>query len=370
MIPVMAVTAVLPSLLLAVILHLITVRRFRERPFGVRVDAAYAASQDAASLTGEFLQRVWLMSAVTAALSLAAVWAGHIVLSAFVPVLLIAGLMFAFRAGWKHVAPHALPPTPVRTASLAPERLPGGWSAALGPFVVLAIAGVYMASQWDRIPERFPVHWGFDGRPNGWSNRTPLGVFWPLGLAAIIQTMMLGIAWLSEFDQRRAPVARATRRVLVVTAWFIALVFALVTITPLMAGPPPVWLIIGGILGFVAWAVWTATRAASEPSDEPVMPESCWKWGQFYYNPDDPALFVEKRLGVGMTLNFARPASWVVLIVIVALPLALAAITAFAVKHSRTSQQVCRVARGRGIHFPAREEPRFRRHQRWCRMGN
>ncbi len=31
-----------------------------------------------------------------------------------------------------------------------------------------------------------------------------------------------------------------------------------------------------------------------------------WKWGLFYYNPDDPAMFVEKRFGVGWTINVAN----------------------------------------------------------------
>jgi uncharacterized membrane protein len=31
-----------------------------------------------------------------------------------------------------------------------------------------------------------------------------------------------------------------------------------------------------------------------------------WKWGLFYYNPDDPAMFVEKRFGIGWTNNFAN----------------------------------------------------------------
>jgi uncharacterized membrane protein len=38
-----------------------------------------------------------------------------------------------------------------------------------------------------------------------------------------------------------------------------------------------------------------------------------WKFGMFYYNPDDPAVFVEKRFGVGWTNNFARPMSWVMI---------------------------------------------------------
>ncbi|TCL64720.1 hypothetical protein EDC14_101818 [Hydrogenispora ethanolica] len=39
-----------------------------------------------------------------------------------------------------------------------------------------------------------------------------------------------------------------------------------------------------------------------------------WKWGIFYYNPDDPAWFVEKRFGIGWTSNFAQPASWMLLV--------------------------------------------------------
>jgi uncharacterized membrane protein len=43
----------------------------------------------------------------------------------------------------------------------------------------------------------------------------------------------------------------------------------------------------------------------------------CWKYGVFYFNRDDPALFVPKRFGLnlGYTLNFANRWSWVVLVV-------------------------------------------------------
>jgi len=36
-----------------------------------------------------------------------------------------------------------------------------------------------------------------------------------------------------------------------------------------------------------------------------------WKAGVLYFNPDDPALFVPKRFGVGWTMNCARPQVWV-----------------------------------------------------------
>jgi uncharacterized membrane protein len=42
-----------------------------------------------------------------------------------------------------------------------------------------------------------------------------------------------------------------------------------------------------------------------------------WKLLFFYYNPDDPRLFVPKRwTGNFFALNFARPAAWIVLIVL------------------------------------------------------
>lgn len=41
-----------------------------------------------------------------------------------------------------------------------------------------------------------------------------------------------------------------------------------------------------------------------------------WKMGMFYVNRDDPSLFVEKRFGIGFTLNFGRPLGWIVLGVI------------------------------------------------------
>lgn len=44
-----------------------------------------------------------------------------------------------------------------------------------------------------------------------------------------------------------------------------------------------------------------------------------WKLGQFYVNKNDPALFLEKRFGVGWTINFARPLAWIIFLVIIML---------------------------------------------------
>lgn len=59
-----------------------------------------------------------------------------------------------------------------------------------------------------------------------------------------------------------------------------------------------------------------------KPMNEAVMDldeDQHWKLGQFYFNKDDSALFIEKRFGVGWTNNWARPMSWVLLLLIILL---------------------------------------------------
>jgi uncharacterized membrane protein len=41
--------------------------------------------------------------------------------------------------------------------------------------------------------------------------------------------------------------------------------------------------------------------------------DNYWKLGVFYFNRDDPAVLIEKRFGLGYTLNFARLATWMIL---------------------------------------------------------
>ncbi|HEY7974240.1 MAG: DUF5808 domain-containing protein [Ktedonobacterales bacterium] len=69
-----------------------------------------------------------------------------------------------------------------------------------------------------------------------------------------------------------------------------------------------------------------ATPSGADPEIERLDSRN-WYLGVFYYNPDDPAVFVPKRLGLGWTINFAHPGGKVMAAVIVALillPIALA----------------------------------------------
>lgn len=67
------------------------------------------------------------------------------------------------------------------------------------------------------------------------------------------------------------------------------------------------------------------SRVQRPETGSPVQPaddDAYWKLGSIYYNPNDPSFSVEKRFGIGWTINFAHPAVWLILlatIIIIAL---------------------------------------------------
>ena len=86
---------------------------------------------------------------------------------------------------------------------------------------------------------------------------------------------------------------------------------------------PPVWIFLLPIFMIVALSLLMVVLLRGK---EPP-PEEGWH-GAFYYNPNDPSLVVPKRYGIGYTLNFSNPWSWVVMLMIfaaVTVPLVVAA---------------------------------------------
>jgi uncharacterized membrane protein len=63
-----------------------------------------------------------------------------------------------------------------------------------------------------------------------------------------------------------------------------------------------------------------SSAAPAEPVGDRT-PDRYWKMGVFYFNRDDAAIFVEKRFGLGYSLNFARPMEWIIVALILLAPL-------------------------------------------------
>jgi uncharacterized membrane protein len=250
----------------------------------------------------------------------------------------------------------------VRVASLAPRpaHLPGGWIGQAGPFVILFAMALWLRAHWSEIPDRFPVHWDGYGNANGWATRSVRGVYGPLILEAALLATLAVMAYGILTRSRRVADDSATgahggdfmKRMLeslLILEYAMALLFAFVGAMPII-GQPSMPLIFGIVTIFMAGiCVMIARLSRARPAvargtahmesaaesfargrEAEVAgdgtPDANWKWGMIYYNPQDAALFVEKRFGIGYTLNFGRPAAWLLIVMIVVVPLAIATI--------------------------------------------
>jgi uncharacterized membrane protein len=93
----------------------------------------------------------------------------------------------------------------------------------------------------------------------------------------------------------------------------------------------PVLLLMGGLLiAIVLILFWHPQRSRTKTNTSTDLQRTdaffrdddrYWNAGVFYNNPDDPALFVPKRYGLGWTMNFGHPQSRLVLIGVILLVL-------------------------------------------------
>src|SRR5579875_3018699 len=119
--------------------------------------------------------------------------------------------------------------------------------------------------------------------------------------------------------------------------YFLAIMLSCVAVMPLL-GPPNIALVLIGSIALIVVVLAAAHHLNQVQACEIELSvfqtdttifgdgtlDEHWKMGLFYYNPDDPALLVEKRFGIGYTMNFARPVAWVVLALVAVIPVALA----------------------------------------------
>jgi len=242
---------------------------------------------------------------------------------------LVAVAAGAYYKANRMVAPFAVREQGKRSVALsdAPDRLPRSVWLGLGPFVILTLAAWYLNAHWSAIPARFPVHTGFDGVPDRWAEKGFKGVYGGLVLAAELCGWFFVSALASWYGARRSSLRSSMVGLLIAVEYGLGLLFSVLALQPLFA--MPMWSILVLVFAPAALLIWVVMQKAAEPKDAPEKtPAECWKGGVIYYNPGDPVLFVERRVGFGYTMNFGNPWSWALfaglLIVVATLPLVLA----------------------------------------------
>ncbi|MCO6004024.1 DUF5808 domain-containing protein [Actinoallomurus purpureus] len=228
-----------------------------------------------------------------------------------------------------------------------PERYPTSWAVPL----VLLLAGTVVAGvvEYPRMPARLATHFGQGGHADHYAAKSIGSVFGPVLTQALVTALLLvlpqvalrGRALLDAESScatvRHRRFVSATARALLVLAvcvnvtfLFAALVtWGLITVSGSVLVAASVAPVLVGTAVVLAVALRTGqggsrlrlgTPTGAGGGDRVVNRDDdhLYRWGLIYYNPDDPALFVPKRFGVGWTVNMARPLAWVLLAATVA----------------------------------------------------
>ena len=321
--------------LVAVSSHLAPSVTRRDILFGITVSPSFRESPVARRISRRYAVEVWLLAMVAAAVVVTSPMpfvSGGMLMGQTI------GASVAFARARRAVGPHAVAPTTVREAAMGPlDGLPGGVFGQLGPFVILLAAAAYVALNWADVPARFPSHWNLAGKADGWTAKSVAGVSrgFAVGFVACAALLFTSYAVLHRTRLPRVTGQdgqqyRRVRRVNLVAqlAWgyLLATLFAWTSVVamftrnagelrlPLAIRVAPFALL---IVGTLCIRVLRRTAVLQGPPIGDTTPDACWIFGLVYFNRADPTLFVERRMGLGYTLNLGNPSSWFVMIVFV-----------------------------------------------------
>ncbi|GCF11278.1 DUF1648 domain-containing protein [Dictyobacter arantiisoli] len=213
------------------------------------------------------------------------------------------------------------------------------WLWLLPSLLLLAAMIVIAIVRYPALPAVIPTHFGLNGQPDAWTTKAAglLTTFIP---TILINALILGLAYFppvlrQQIDptnpkadiQRQRLMRQDLTKILLGMITFVNVVFlmTMLMVTNVLSGDYSSLLfsaIMGGaillILGLLAYVGYITARrnhtqadATSQgtPKDTVVTRDDdrFWPGGIFYNNPDDPAIFVSKRFGLGGTINFGHP---------------------------------------------------------------
>ncbi|SNT65500.1 Uncharacterized membrane protein [Asanoa hainanensis] len=331
-------------------------------PFGVRVPPDRVTAPVVVLWRRTYWVGVLAFGAITTLASVAAA-ADHVTAIAIAtPVVLVASFLVLYLLAHRAVLaakstedwfadsqPATAADTDLRTA---PERYPWTWLAPA--LLVIAITAVYGAVRYGDLPSRLAVHHGADGQPDRFLHTSAATAFLPvyaqLGLTVLIALLarlaLRAPTTLDPADPQRAArlfrtAGAALARALLFLAAAVCLgLFFLAQHLWRQSGTDTAPVLLAalttaaGIVAVMATAARVGRAARLGAQETPRAPrfrddDANWRGGLIYVNRDDPALLVPKRFGVGWTLNFGRPAAWLALGVILAIPVITALLATF-----------------------------------------
>ena len=282
------------------------------------------------------------MSSATDAASLNAILAAAIVAAATIPLIASFALMLHYRKkvkaikreeGWKAERDEAVALIGFEEAPAPPSL---AWNVVYVPIVLITLAlGLAL---YPSTPDLVPTHIDFAGNVNQWTPKGPALIAFPLLVEVFMAACFIFSHWMTirskkDVDPARPAIsayaygafARAECILLLVSGSVLTAVLGIVMIlmmTETLSMLVTMVLIIVATLVFVGAMIAFSVvygqsgsrlvKRLEENGGIIADNDEHWKAGIFYWNKGDASLILPKRFGVGWTMNWARPAAWVI----------------------------------------------------------
>lgn len=214
------------------------------------------------------------------------------------------------------------------------------------PFLISIVTLIITLANYQQIPERFPMQYNFSGEVTTWGTKSYKSV-----LLMPIMQMYLTLLFLfvniviSKAKQQVSaanPEESIKKNIIFRRRWSLFTIImgtglVLMFMLPQLAMIYPInrqvllYAPLVFVIGICAVSIIlsiTTGQGGSRVSVKGIAGKGTiinrdddryWKLGMFYFNRKDPAIFLEKRFGIGWTNNWAHPLSWVFIIVILLL---------------------------------------------------
>ncbi len=207
--------------------------------------------------------------------------------------------------------------------------------------IVISFTAALTVIFYDRMPHRLPMQFDFiTGEITSWANKSILSVFWPLITQISITALLIFVYWIirkskQQIEADNPEISMKQNKMFrykwsaftVITGLALITIFMFIPLSHAGFVDYVSFSIVSAVLtiGIIVYAIILSVKTGQGGSRIKIGQgkgsdfinrddDKYWKMGVFYYNPDDPTLFIEKRFGIGWTCNFARPLSWVFII--------------------------------------------------------
>ena len=195
------------------------------------------------------------------------------------------------------------------------------------PMLIGVFLGIYTLYYYKELPDLIPTHFNMAGVIDGWSTKNLVTVLFP-SVMAILMSVLFSYSLDSTFNKRSKLSKTQLEKGKVVTLKYlkwsaITIVLLVFAMTLMMMGIVfsmvqvealnPIYnyismgIIILSILlmGYNSFCYKRDFGPLKEEDtcSSPEEKDEYWLWGLFYNNPNDPAVLVSKRHGIGWTIN-------------------------------------------------------------------